>query len=63
MPNCRVATFTSNSEAETEAIARRVALDLRAGDIVALRGELGAGKTHFTKGIVAGLASPAARAS
>ena len=60
MPNCRVATFTSNSEAETEAIARRVALDLRAGDIVALQGELGAGKTHFTKGIVAGLASPAA---
>ena len=55
-----MATFTSNNEAETEAIARRVASDLRAGDIVALQGELGAGKTHFTKGIAAGLASPAA---
>jgi tRNA threonylcarbamoyladenosine biosynthesis protein TsaE len=54
-----VATFTSNSTAETEAIARKIASELRAGDIVALEGELGAGKTHFTKGLVAGLSSPA----
>ena len=59
MPNCRVATFTSNSAAETEAIAREIAAELRPGDIVALQGELGAGKTHFTKGLVSGLASPA----
>lgn len=54
-----MATFTSNSAAETETIARKIAAELRAGDIVALQGELGAGKTHFTKGLVAGLASPA----
>jgi tRNA threonylcarbamoyladenosine biosynthesis protein TsaE len=52
-----VATFTSNSAAETEAIGRQIALTLRAGDIVALQGELGAGKTNLVKGIVAGLGS------
>jgi tRNA threonylcarbamoyladenosine biosynthesis protein TsaE len=45
--------------AETEAIARKIAAELQPGDIVALQGELGAGKTHFTKGLVAGLASAA----
>ena len=54
-----MATFTSNSAAETEAIGRRLAGELRAGAILALRGELGAGKTQLTKGIVAGLGSPA----
>jgi tRNA threonylcarbamoyladenosine biosynthesis protein TsaE len=54
-----VATFTSNSADETEAVARQIASELQAGDIVALQGELGAGKTHFTKGLVAGMASPA----
>lgn len=54
-----MATFISNSAAETEAIARRIAPELQAGDIVALQGELGAGKTHFTKGIVAGMESAA----
>jgi tRNA threonylcarbamoyladenosine biosynthesis protein TsaE len=52
-----VATFTSNSAEETEAIGREFASGLRAGDIVALQGELGAGKTHLIKGIVAGLGS------
>lgn len=55
-----MATFTSSSSAETEAVARQIALELQKGDIVALQGELGAGKTHFTKGLVAGLSSPAA---
>ena len=32
---------------------------LRAGDVIALVGNLGAGKTHATKGIVAGLGSRA----
>jgi tRNA threonylcarbamoyladenosine biosynthesis protein TsaE len=55
-----VATFISNSAAETEAIARRVAEDLVAGSVLALKGELGSGKTAFTQGLVAGLESNAA---
>jgi tRNA threonylcarbamoyladenosine biosynthesis protein TsaE len=50
-----VATFISNSVAETKAIGRRLAKDLNAGSILALQGELGTGKTQFTKGLVAGL--------
>src|SRR3954467_13554234 len=34
----------------TEALAARLAATLRAGDIVALSGELGAGKTTFVRG-------------
>ena len=52
-----MATFTSHSVAETEAIGRQLASELRPGAIVALQGELGAGKTHLSKGIVAGLGS------
>lgn len=52
-----MATFISNSVAETEAIARGMAGGLSVGSIVALQGDLGAGKTHFTKGLVAGLGS------
>jgi tRNA threonylcarbamoyladenosine biosynthesis protein TsaE len=54
-----VATFISNSPVETEAIARQFAKELNAGSILALEGELGSGKTQFTKGIVAGLESSA----
>jgi tRNA threonylcarbamoyladenosine biosynthesis protein TsaE len=38
---------------------RYLAATLRPGDVVALVGTLGAGKTHATKGIVAGLSSAA----
>jgi tRNA threonylcarbamoyladenosine biosynthesis protein TsaE len=55
-----VATYISNSSAETEAIARRLAGDLVAGSVLALKGELGSGKTLFTQGLVAGLESAAA---
>jgi tRNA threonylcarbamoyladenosine biosynthesis protein TsaE len=55
-----VATFISNSPAETEAIARRLAEDLVTGCVLALKGELGSGKTLFTQGLVAGLKSDAA---
>jgi tRNA threonylcarbamoyladenosine biosynthesis protein TsaE len=54
-----VATFISNSPVETEAIARQFANELNVGSILALEGELGSGKTQFTKGIVAGLESSA----
>ncbi len=41
--------------ADTEALGRRLASLLRAGDLVVLSGELGAGKTALTRGIAAGL--------
>lgn len=39
----------------TEAIGRRLASQIRAGDVIALFGELGAGKTTLARGILAGL--------
>jgi tRNA threonylcarbamoyladenosine biosynthesis protein TsaE len=54
-----VATFISDSAAETEALGQRFALEVTTGSVLALKGELGAGKTHFTKGVVAGLGSGA----
>jgi tRNA threonylcarbamoyladenosine biosynthesis protein TsaE len=52
-----VATFISNSPAETEEFGRRFAKKVEAGSVLALKGELGAGKTQFTKGFVAGMGS------
>lgn len=52
-------TFISSSPAETEAIGMRVAEDLDAGSVIALKGELGSGKTVFTKGLVTGLGGSA----
>jgi len=54
-----VATFISNSPAETEAIGRQLAEYIDVGSILALRGDLGSGKTLFVKGLVAGLGSSA----
>jgi tRNA threonylcarbamoyladenosine biosynthesis protein TsaE len=48
-------TFESHSAAETIASGQRLAGDLRPGDVVALHGELGAGKTCLVKGIARGL--------
>ncbi|MBB4615828.1 tRNA (adenosine(37)-N6)-threonylcarbamoyltransferase complex ATPase subunit type 1 TsaE [Novosphingobium taihuense] len=41
--------------AASEALARRIAADLCAGDVVALSGGLGAGKTTLARGIIAAL--------
>ena len=49
--------------ADTIAWGRALALTLRAGDIIGLVGNLGAGKTHAAKGIVAGLGSGVAVSS
>lgn len=47
------AIHTSSSK-ETEAVGSALGTLLREGDIVALSGELGAGKTTFTRGIAIG---------
>ena len=52
-----MATFISNSPDETEAIGRRLAEHIGVGSVLALKGDLGSGKTSFVKGLVAGLGS------
>lgn len=47
--------YHSNSTKETENIAAAFAKKLCAGDVVTLDGDLGAGKTAFTRGLVKGL--------
>jgi tRNA threonylcarbamoyladenosine biosynthesis protein TsaE len=42
--------FTTESETETEALGARLAGRLRAGDVVGVAGELGAGKSTFVRG-------------
>jgi len=40
------------SAEETSAFAARIAPGLSAGDVLLLRGDLGAGKTHFARGVI-----------
>ena len=47
--------YIANSREETIAVAQAFAANLRGGDVVLLSGELGAGKTTFTKGIALAL--------
>lgn len=44
-------TFITNSEQETRAAALDVAKRLKIGDVILYEGEMGAGKTAFTKGL------------
>ncbi len=48
-------TYLSRSEAETEALGEALAKKLSPGAVVAYRGDLGAGKTAFTRGLARGL--------
>lgn len=51
------------SESDTIRHGELLAAKLRAGDVLALVGDLGAGKTHLTKGLVSGLECEAAVSS
>jgi len=48
-------TIESHSEEETRAFGGRVARQLRGGELIGLRGELGAGKTVLVRGLAEGL--------
>lgn len=48
-------TFSTKTEAETIALGRNIGAKLQGGDIIALQGTLGAGKTTITKGIAQAL--------
>ena len=47
--------YLTKSEKETFKLGQKLAAKLKGGEVVALTGELGAGKTIFTKGIAKGL--------
>ena len=48
-------TFLTNSPADTEALGAAVGKILQPGTVIAYRGDLGAGKTAFTRGLARGL--------
>ena len=47
--------FITSTVTQTEELGRRLAEQLNAGDVIAYTGDLGAGKTAFTRGLAAGL--------
>ena len=47
--------FCTESPEQTERLGKQLAAHLRAGDVVACRGDLAAGKTALTRGIAEGL--------
>ncbi|HEY4914713.1 MAG TPA: tRNA (adenosine(37)-N6)-threonylcarbamoyltransferase complex ATPase subunit type 1 TsaE [Candidatus Dormibacteraeota bacterium] len=55
--------MVTSSAAETEAAGERLGKRLKAGDLVLLTGELGAGKTTFVRGVARGTASESPVAS
>ena len=47
--------YITNSERETEDLGARLARELRPGAVIAFTGDLGAGKTAFTRGLARGM--------
>ena len=56
-------SFKSSSVAETKALAENFAATLKGGEIVCLEGDLGAGKTTFTRYLAAALGAKGAVSS
>lgn len=50
-----MAEYISNSELDTEKIGAQFASGLRGGTVVAMYGDLGAGKTAFVRGMARGM--------
>ena len=50
-----MATFISHSPEETASLGEKLAGQVNAGEVLALTGDLGAGKTQFVKGFARGL--------
>lgn len=48
-------SYTTQSPEETIALAETIGAKLRAGDVIAYQGDLGAGKTTFTRGLAKGM--------
>jgi len=53
-----MATYISHSPAETEALGERFGRAAQRGLVIALSGDLGAGKTQFVRGLARGLGFP-----
>ena len=51
-------TYITNSPSETEALGAALGRILPPGTVLAYRGDLGAGKTAFTRGLARGLGCP-----
>ena len=50
--------FETHTPEETIALGQRIGALLHAGDVIAYRGDLGAGKTTFTRGLAMGMGLP-----
>ena len=51
-------TYVTNSDFETQELAKKMAASLKPGSILALVGDLGSGKTCFVQGLAKGLKIP-----
>ena len=58
IPKPGQAEYVTHSERETEDIGAALARTLQPGDVIALRGGLGMGKTAFVRGLARGLGYP-----
>jgi tRNA threonylcarbamoyladenosine biosynthesis protein TsaE len=54
-PETYVGEFITRSAEETLEVAKRIGQQLKGGEVFLLKGDLGAGKTVFAKGLAAGL--------